>query len=540
MNQSFFRIQLLLASVVAGCVAPGKLAPTAAPLPLSGGGSVNEIATGAFPLAPVVVAGYQEERVPPRNVLQTDADDLQPEAARQYYDDPAVRPERQYSGDSVMRGDAPVQAGDAFVPPPPLPPTPGVNWHVQESYAAMPLRLSEAESLACKSNPTLLQARAEVQGELGKAIQAGLWPNPTLIYQAEQIGVEGTAGEFHGALVRQRIVTAHKLDLSREKFHARTQVAEWHALAQQYRVLNDVRIHYFRARGRQEIVEVQRELLKNAEDAIVTAREMYNVGQATLADVHEANVALQRQRLDLMMAENDFLQAFEELTALVGVDLPPSLLETPLEGDLAIIAWDDALGRLQQDSPQINAARAKLVADRLTIRREVAEPVPDIIVEAGSGYNFEAGQNVGAAGLMMEIPLYDWNQGTIRQAEADYARQQGEVRRTELLLRRELATVYRNYLVAIRNVRNYDEVLLPESRAAYDLRLQSYEVDRIRWTDVLATEQAYFLLRQQYIVNLIAWREHETSIMGFLLHGGLQPPPEPIPPGHIDAQPKPR
>jgi hypothetical protein len=31
------------------------------------------------------------------------------------------------------------------------------------------------------------------------------------MYVAEQVGVEGTAGEFHGMVVQQRIVTAHKL-----------------------------------------------------------------------------------------------------------------------------------------------------------------------------------------------------------------------------------------------------------------------------------------------------------------------------------------
>lgn len=238
------------------------------------------------------------------------------------------------------------------LPDPEIPAAPSIAWPTRPlSIDATPLTLSDVEEIACQSNPTLLQARAQVQGTVGKAIQAGLWPNPTLIYSAEQIGLKGTAGEFQGGLVRQRIVTAHKLDLSREKFLARTRTAEWVALAQQYRVLNDVRIHYFRARGRQEIVEVQKQLLKNAEDHVVTFREMYNVGQATRAEVHQANVLLQRQRLNLLMAENDFRQAFEELTALTGLELPNNPLETPLAGELALIDWDEALIPFLRPSP---------------------------------------------------------------------------------------------------------------------------------------------------------------------------------------------
>jgi outer membrane protein, heavy metal efflux system len=54
----------------------------------------------------------------------------------------------------------------------------------------------------------------------------------------------GTPGEFQGAILEQEIVTAHKRKISREKYLQRAQVAELNALAQQWRVCNDVRIHF--------------------------------------------------------------------------------------------------------------------------------------------------------------------------------------------------------------------------------------------------------------------------------------------------------
>lgn len=437
----------------------------------------------------------------------------------------------------------PSPVGRQFVPPPPVPNSP----HPLSDYGTVapagesePLQLADVESLACQNNPTLLQAQAQVQGTLGEAIQAGLWPNPTLTYVGEQIGVEGTPGEFQGGIVRQRIVTGRKLELSRQKYIARTRVAEWMALAQQYRVLNDVRIHYFRSRGRQELLAIRRELLKNAEDHVVTKREMYNVGQANRAAIHQANVVLQQHRLEVLMAENEYRLAFEELIAIVGADLAPVELATPLVGDLAPIDWNEALARLLHESPQIMAARNKLDADRITVRREIVQPVPDIVVEGGAGYNFEADDTTATASIAVDVPIFDWNQGTIRQAEADYARQQGEVRRTELLLRRDLARRYGTYLTALQHVRNYQEVILPESRRAYELLLESYQDDRAPWEDVLAAEERYFMHRGEYVSHLISWRESEALIMGYLLHDGLGAPTNPTPPGHINSVPKPR
>ena len=528
MKRSLLRVSLLAALGINGCAtSPQSLLPQFAGgrgeailpaiAPPADRGASDNFYTAEDPHAVTAVA-YQSDDA---------AESLQSPL-------PAVTPPR-------TSATAPEAAGKVFLPPPEIPPAPSISWQADSALAgAPPMSLAEWESIACQNNPTLLQARAQIEGTLGKAIQAGLWPNPTVMYRAEQIGVEGTAGEFHGGIVRQRVVTAHKLDLSRQKFLARTRTAEWVALAQQYRVLNDIRIHYFRARGRQQLVDVQQQLLKNAEDHVVTFREMFNVGQATRAEVHQANVLLQQHRLNLLMAENDFQQSFHELTALAGVPMPPSELATPLAGDVSLIDWNGALQRLLQESPELAAARSKLEADRITIRREIAEPVPDLILEGGAGYNFEARETVGTASVSLEVPVFDWNQGTIRQAEADFARQQGELQRTELVLRQRLAQQYRAYLTAVQHVRNYEQVILPEARRAYDLRLQSYEADRAPWADVLAAERDYFMHRGQYITNLIAWRENEVSILGFLLHGGLTAPTNPTPPGHIDAVPQPR
>ncbi|EMI22803.1 Outer membrane efflux protein [Rhodopirellula maiorica SM1] len=136
--------------------------------------------------------------------------------------------------------------------------------------------------------------------------------------------------------------------------------------------------------------------------------------------------------------------------------------------------------------------------------------------------------------------MYDWNQGTIRQAEADVVRQRGEIERVELSLQRQLAKIYRDYLTAVQKVRSYQEVIVPESRLAYEVLLDAYEEDRVDWPQVLAAQLTYYQMRVQYVQQLVAWRSNETLIAGYLLNGGLMPPTGPEPPGHISAVPKPR
>ncbi len=108
------------------------------------------------------------------------------------------------------------------------------------------------------------------------------------------------------------------------------------------------------------------------------------------------------------------------------------------------------------------------------------------------------------------------------------------------MLQRDLARVYQMYFMALQNVRSYQEVIVPESKLAYEVLLDAYEEDRVDWPQVLESQSKYYRLRAQYINHLVAWRSNETLIAGYLLNGGLMAPTGPEPPGHISSVPKPR
>lgn len=409
-----------------------------------------------------------------------------------------------------------------------------------EQEALDGLTLDVLLEMACQNNPTLVQARMQVSGTFGRAIQAGLWPNPVFNYVGEQIGVGGTPGEFQGGIVQQEIVTAHKRRLSRAKYLQRARVAELLAVAQQWRVCNDVRIHFWRTLGHRKVVDIRKELLKSSEDVAITARERWNLGQITRSQLRFADVELQTARLQLLQAENRYRRSFRTLAAMVGTELSIQPLQGDLEIDSERIEFEAALVRLYEESPEVLAARAKWRADQITLQREKVEPIPNLIVRGGAGYNFEAKETTAVAELAFEVPLWDRNQGTIQQAQADLQRQGQEIRRTELRLRQQLAQQYEEYLNAEQQVTQLRDVILPESRLAYQAELGAYQAQRQNWNDVLTVQSRYFDLRRQYVEQLIAVRTNEVLINGYLLHDGLNAPSRPVPPGHIDSVPQPR
>lgn len=405
---------------------------------------------------------------------------------------------------------------------------------------AGPFTLENMERLAQEHNPTLRQARIQIEGERAKALQAGLYPNPIIGYTGEQIGVRGTAGEFQGGFVQQEIVTGGKLRLSREKYLARASAAEFQALAQEYRVINEVRIRFYQTLGTQNRLDIQRELLTTARDRLITVQEMINVGQADQADLSMARVQVEEQQLKVNMAENDLEMEWEWLMTVVGMPQSQEALNGNLDRELSQLQWDSTLQRLLDESPELGLVRAILKADVITIEREKVQPIPNLVLQGSAGRNYEARETVYGLGAFIEVPIFDRNQGTIQQAKADLRLQQAEVRRTELRLRRSLAKQFLRYKTAQQHVTTFKNRILPEAQQRYVARLKSYEANRLAWPAVLESQEYYFLRRLTYIDHLVALQTTQVTIDGLLLVDGLLAPEGVIIPGHIDAVPKPR
>lgn len=416
---------------------------------------------------------------------------------------------------------------------------------VAEAPPARPLGLAELERLALQNNPTLMQARAQIEIARGKALQAGLYPNPTVGTDSEQMGTRGSPGaafgERQGGFVQQEIVTAGKLKLSRAKYQQESYQAEIQSQAQQLRVINGLYTAYYEALADQHLVEVHRELAENAEDAAKTTQELVNVGQANRPDLIQARIEARRARVDLRTAENNYRKAWEHLITLAGTpELPTGPLDGTLEPESNPIEWETALSRLLQESPELRLACAEVARDEITLQRERAEPIPNLNFRAATGYNFETRATTADASLFIRVPLFDRNQGTVRQAEWELARARADVTRVELSLRKRLADAFARYENARVSADDYRELSVPESREAYRLQLDQFRKQRQAWPAVLVAERIYQQMNVEYVKTLLELRRAEVEINGLLLVDGLTEARAPRPGGHIDATPKPR
>lgn len=387
-----------------------------------------------------------------------------------------------------------------------------------------PMTMDDLWRIAVAANPTLQQAYGLVQQAEGNWLQVGLYPNPAVEWHSE---ANNAPFDAHFGIIEQEFVTAKKLKLNRGVASSDVARARWEAEAQNLRVLNDVRIRFIAVLGAQREVAVAEELLKIADEGVRVTERFFQAEEVSQADVLQATLQQRHTQILLRNARFRAAAAWRELSNVVGrPDLPPRPLAGNLEDEMPEIDWDAAWQQLLGRSPVLHAARARLAAAEVQVRREQVEPVPNLRVSSGTGIDaLPDGESFQMAFLSLgaQIPVWNRNQGNVIAATGNLQAARAEVARLELSLRDELAEAFQRYQSARNEVQTYRDPILPTAERNLQLTQRAYDEGEFDFLRVLIARRDLFQARIDYVESLTELRSSAIEIQGLLLTGGLDP-----------------
>lgn len=396
-----------------------------------------------------------------------------------------------------------------------------------------PLTLSELQDVALRNNPTVAQAQAAIDAARGRAQQAGLLPNPTIGYSADEVsnGPVIRGGE-HGIFAEQTIPLGGKLARGRAVFEREAEQAEAERSSQEARVRNAVAIAFYEVLAAQQRVATRERLSQLAVEAVDVTDQLFNVGAADQPDVLAAEIEARRIQLGLVEARNQAASRWRSLAALVG---QAALAERPLAGSLATsppeLQRDVVLKELLDGSPQLRAATAGVARAESALAFAKRETFPDLVLRGGPRYNRELleanGRPVGweaAFDVGLTVPVFNRNQGTRAAAAADITRARAERQRLELALTARAAALFDTYLTALHESEVYRGELLPRAERSYQLYLARYREMGAAYPQVLVAQRNVIELNDQYIAALERVWTAALEIQGLQLTNGFDAP----------------
>jgi cobalt-zinc-cadmium efflux system outer membrane protein len=324
-------------------------------------------------------------------------------------------------------------------------------------------------------------------------------------------------------------VTANKLGWNRAVASGNIGDARAQLEAQRLRVQVDATLRFYEALGAERLVAISTQIRDNAQRGLTATNDLFKAGQATRADVLQAEVTYNQAAVSLRQAEITVDSARRQLAAIIG---RPDLIDVRATGDFGqppdLDDFETAWQRLRATSPDLRSAAARVARMRARIGREQAERVSDVDTQLSIQQDFLTNYPLGYAQIGMALPFHHRNQGAIAAAQQEFVRASREYERRELALRAQLAAAYQQIESSRVAVERYEGSILPAAAENLELTRAGYARGEFDLLRLLIAQRTFAETNIQFVNALVQLRSATAQTQGMLLTGGLDEPPAPL------------
>ena len=383
-----------------------------------------------------------------------------------------------------------------------------------------PVTLSMLEAWALEWNPSIRQASASAMKSMGFRYQVGRYPNPTVGYSGQQLGDAGT--DQHLGFVTQDIILGGKLALNEQVLGHGVQSQLWEVEAQRFRVLTDVRTHYFEAVAAQQRLDAATDFHAVLVKGVKVAEARKEAQEGSQPEVLLARVQKNEIELTQRRSRIAWDAAWKELAATVGLrQIQSTRLENPVRPSTEPRDWDATYADLIERSPELRAANSRVCRAAANVRRQEVQPIPNLELQVAVGHDLATNSQLGQVQAGLPIPIFNNNRGNIDAAQAEYCRALQEVERLKMSISDRLAKAARNFDSARATVDQYEQQILPQSAESLRLSEQAYAAGEFGFLEVLTSRRIYFQANMDLIDARRELSQATATIDGLLLSGGL-------------------
>ena len=373
--------------------------------------------------------------------------------------------------------------------------------HCVSADAAPRLRLSQAEALAVRVNPSLEGVRQAAVGLRHEAVAVGQLPDPQLSLGAQNVPLNNfSLSQQQMSVVQFGVSQAFPawgaLTARRRKAVFTMRAAVENGYERRAEIVFLLRQAWFAALYAHKAMAAIAREEGLARETLAAARARYRAGRASLADVLRAELTVDalHNRADRFQASGAAARA--RIAEILARPRPPALAaQWP-----ALPVPSPATGGVARQ-PSLLAARDEWRAARAAVGIAKSAYWPAITVKAAYGKDFFPGSpNWLSVGLSVSLPIFPAERQDQRLDAARARSLEARYRYEDqsLALTRRLRSAESLHAALKRELARTQRSLLPTARAAFSAALGSYAAGRLGMTAALAAQKRvlkYALLR---------------------------------------------
>ncbi len=358
--------------------------------------------------------------------------------------------------------------------------------------------LEDAVSKALENSPRIRASQSVIDAAKGGVTQAGLYTNPSIGVDAENIaGTDQYSGINSAEItygVSQTIEIGGKRVARQNVAERELAIAGKEYLANGLNLIRDVELAYNEAVAAKEGLELVQEQRKLSKDVLKTVTGRVNEAASPLIQKSRAEVEYASSAITLDKAQKRYELALKNLETLTGVPAGNLDTESFYKAEEPLKAKADKT--LNPDFTKLDLSIEKAAA---YAELEEANAIPDPSVNLGVRDFRDTNDQAFVLGVSIPIPVWNSNQGNIARARSEVTRIEADKKQAELDYSIKLANAESEMASSYVRIKTLKGDVTPSAKEAFKLAQQGYKLGRFSYMEVLDAQRSLFDVKNQYL-----------------------------------------
>lgn len=378
------------------------------------------------------------------------------------------------------------------------------------------ITLRGALALALMHNPELKAFSWDVRVSQARQLQAGLWPNPTLEVEVQEVGGPGGRSDFDAAettIALSQLIEMGGKNAKRVKVASLgNKLAGMDYESKRLDVFTEVTRAFIDVLAGQQRLTLTEELLGLSKELLDTVTKRVDAGKDSPLEKTKAAVACSNVKIKHRQAAGDLEFARKQLASTWSGQVP---VFERVEGRLDLLTElpsVDALTGLLEQNPDIARWSLEVEKGKASLDLEKAKGVSDITLSGGMQRFNETDDNAVVFGISVPLPISDRNQAGKLEAGYKLSRAREKQKAAQNRIQMELVKAYQGLCNSYTEARELNENVLQGAESVFKASMTGYSQGKLDYLYVLDAQRTLFEAKSQYINALASFHNSKTDV----------------------------
>lgn len=385
------------------------------------------------------------------------------------------------------------------------------------------LTLRDVLMLSLSRSPELRAYPYELRAADARVLQVGLRQNPELAAEIEEFAGSAHRSGLDAAETTVRVDQFIELGGKRAKrirvAQLDKELTEWDYESARLDVICEATRAFVAVLAAQDRVVLARKLVELSRQAQAAVAQRVEAGRDSPVDALRASVALSTTRIEQQKAEKNLAAARHRLAAVWG---GRAAMFDRVSGDLYEISppapLDDPTAAIMAN-PDVSRWETQERKQRAVLRLEKANAAPDVTLGGGVQRFEETDDSALVVGVSVPIPLFDRNQGGVREAVADVAKTRRLHEAAQVRMLAALSAAVSAMSVAWEEATTLRDDVLPKAQQAFEAAQDGYRQGKFDYLFMLDAQRTLFETQAGYVDAVEACHGAQADVRRLI--GGL-------------------